>query len=153
MKIQKDIHSCGVMAVLNATKALGLNITEAQVRAHTATVEDGTTEHGIKNALERLGLDCQDLKALKGEEFLNVWSKVSSGAAAILSVEDHRHWVTVIGVNGEDKEMRVIVFDSWDSKANQAESGVQVCTERQLKRWWKSKTGEYYGIVVKRPKK
>jgi ABC-type bacteriocin/lantibiotic exporter with double-glycine peptidase domain len=150
MKIQKDIHSCGVMAVLNATKALGLNITEAQVRAHTATVEDGTTEFGIKNALERLGLFHEDLVSVKGEEFLNVWAKVSDGAAVILSVEDYRHWVTVIGTIGDN---RVLVFDPWNSKANQAESGVQVCNERQLKRWWKSSKGEFYGIIVRRTKR
>lgn len=150
MKIQQDIHSCGVMAVLNATKALGLTITEAEIRAHTATVEDGTTEHGIRNALERLGLDHEDFKCAKGEEFVDVWADIGTGSAIILSVEDHKHWVTVIGINGDN---RVIIFDSWNSKNNKAESGVQVCTERQLKRWWKSKKGEFYGIVVRRPKK
>ena len=150
MRIQQDTHSCGVMAVLNATKALGLNISEAKVRAHTATIEDGTSEHGVKNALERLGLDYSDFKCNKGEEFMDVWASVGAGAAVILSVEEHKHWVTVIGINGDD---RVIVFDSWNSKKNLIESGVEVCNERQLKRWWKSKTGEFYAIVVRRPKK
>ncbi len=135
------------MAVLNALRALGVKATEKRVRAHTATVKGlGTSEHGIRNALERLGCNTEELSlADKDLAFETVHSNALEGVPSLLHV-DQDHWVTVIGVIGN----RVIVFDSENVPENRAEHGAHVYSARQLfRRWTKDRgTGKLYGISV-----
>lgn len=147
MKLQRTPYSCGPVSIVNALRARGKKVSERVVRAHTGTTKkDGTTEHGIKNALERLGCTPQDFRASKTAAFNVLRSYVVDGCPVILSVEEGRHWVTAIGVVGK----RVLIFDSWKSKSNLAENGVWVMDEKQLMKWWLPEEGleKYYGIIV-----
>jgi ABC-type bacteriocin/lantibiotic exporter with double-glycine peptidase domain len=147
MKFQRDNHSCGVLAILNAAKAIGVRLSEREIRKHSGTTADGTTQHGILNALERLGLKGTEIKQSKKDEaFADVGVAVSEGKAVILAVEEDQHWVAVIGACGK----RLITFDSWNSKDNLAEAGIEVWDARTLRRWWTKVDGNFYGIIVER---
>ena len=147
MKLQKAAYTCGPFAILNAARAIGIRLTEAEIRKHTDTTpEEGTNEHGIKNALERLGFESESFQ-LKQDA---AWEMLFQGNPVILNVEDGRHWIAVIGTVGR----RVITFDSWRAKWNQAESGVNSLSKRQLMHWWTpDKGGNYFGIPLIKAKK
>jgi ABC-type bacteriocin/lantibiotic exporter with double-glycine peptidase domain len=148
MKLQRSRYTCGILAVVNAARALGVKVSERSVRAHSGTTKkDGTTEHGIKNALERLGFTPEDLRAPKDEAHEALLHHLREGAAVILSVEEGRHWATAIGAIG----VRIVTFDSWNAAWNRKECGVDVINAKQLLRWWTpDRDGLRYGIVVRR---
>jgi ABC-type bacteriocin/lantibiotic exporter with double-glycine peptidase domain len=134
---------------VNAARALGIKLTEREVRAHTGTTKkDGTNEHGIKSALERLGFSFHEIRAQKGVAFDVLFRALTDGSVGILSVEEGRHWAAAIGIIGE----RVITFDSWTSAANKAECGIDVLNRWQLTRWWVSeeRASSCYAIVFKK---
>jgi ABC-type bacteriocin/lantibiotic exporter with double-glycine peptidase domain len=148
MRIQKDKFSCGVFAVLNAGDALGVHLAERTVRKDAATTEaDGTSQHGILNALERAGLKGTEFKITdKKAAFLLLLETVKAGAPVILSVENDRHWVVAFAVSGK----KVAIFDSWLSQENQKECGTDVWDARSLAKWWTKTDGNYYGIAVEK---
>jgi ABC-type bacteriocin/lantibiotic exporter with double-glycine peptidase domain len=147
MRFQRDGHSCGVLAILNAAKAIGVRLSEREIRKHSGTTTDGTTQHGILNALERLGLKGTEIKQTdKDEAFASVIDAVDEGKAVILAVEEDQHWVAGIGTCGK----RLVTFDSWNSKDNVAEAGVEVWDARTLRKWWTKVDGQFYGIIVER---
>jgi ABC-type bacteriocin/lantibiotic exporter with double-glycine peptidase domain len=147
VKLQKSPNDCGPCAILNGARALGIHLIEAQIRKHTDTTDQGTTEHGIKNALERLGFESESFELPPDE----AWEKLFEKNPVILAVEDGRHWVATIGVMGK----RVVVFDSWMAKWNAQESGISVLSKRQLMGWWtaSNKDGHRYGIPMRKIKR
>lgn len=148
MKLQRDLYSCGVFATLNALRAMGTKVTEKRVRAHTATVRGkGTTEHAIKNALERLRFSGQDIHFGNIEEaFTFVQGLLLGGTPSLLYV-DKDHWVAAVGVCGSN----ILVSDSENTKKNKAENGLHVYDVRKLaKRWLKCEDGTLYGIAIGR---
>lgn len=148
MKFQRDNHSCGVFAIVNAARAMGVRLREAEVRKHTSTTADGTTQHGILNALERLGFTGTEIKQTNKEEaFADVEVAIAEGKAVILAVEEDRHWIAVVGALGK----RLVTFDSWNSKENVAEAGIDVWDAKSLRRWWTKVDGQFYGIIMGRP--
>lgn len=127
---------------------MGVKVTEKRVRAHTATVRGkGTTEHAIKNALERLRFVGQDLHYSTIEDaFEAVLGLAKDGAPALLYV-DKDHWVATVGACGSN----ILVFDSENVKQNKAENGLHVYDMKKLaKRWLKSEDGTLYGIAIGR---
>lgn len=150
MKIQRTPYTCGPVSIVNALRVHGKKISERVVRAHTGTTKkDGTTEHGIMNALERLGCSPEFFLETKAMAFDVLHSHVTDGNPVILSVEEGRHWATAIGVVGD----RVVVFDSWKAKWNLDENGVWVMDRKRLTKWWIPAEGteRYFGIVVNKP--
>lgn len=138
------------MVVLNAARALGKVLKEADVRAHTATIEQGTTEHGIKNALERLGFSHADFTFSVGDRtWLVIQESIKAGNPVILSVDNQDHWIVAIGVVGD----RLVVFDSWFAKWNRNENGVHVMTKAQVIKWMRYGENQFYGMCVSRPRK
>jgi ABC-type bacteriocin/lantibiotic exporter with double-glycine peptidase domain len=145
MKLQKEPYDCGVYSILNGARALGLSIPVARIRKHADTDETGTNEHGIMNALEKLGFTYEEFKLPKKPAFAQLFS----GYPVILNVEDGRHWVTLIGTMGK----RVVIFDSWMAKWNAQENGISVLSEQQLMHWWTAdENGNRYGIHMWRKK-
>ncbi len=149
MRLQRAPFLCGPLAVLNAARALGVHLTEREIRLHTGTTKkDGTNQYGILSALEKLGFTFQEVKAHdKDIAFNNLYGFLKSGFACILSVEDGQHWAAAIGVIGQ----RIVTFDSWASAANKSECGVDVVDSKQLLRWWTpDAAGERYCIAFKK---
>lgn len=146
MKLQRAPYLCGPLSVVNAARALGVRLTEREVRVHTGTTKkDGTNQYGIQSALEKLGFTFNEIKSRDREiAFNDLYGFLKSGYAVILSVEDCRHWAAAIGVIGQ----RVVTFDSWNSAANKSECGVDVVDRKQMFRWWTPDAdGNYYAIV------
>jgi len=148
MRLQRSTFVCGPLSVLNAARALGVRLTEREIRLHTGTTKkDGTNEHGIKSALERLGFTFTEIRATKDLAFDMLYQALVDGAVGSLSVEEGRHWIAAIGIAGP----RIVTFDSWNSAANKSECGVDVLDRRQLSHWWAQPTsGISYGIVFKK---
>jgi ABC-type bacteriocin/lantibiotic exporter with double-glycine peptidase domain len=138
MKLQTEPYDCGVYAILNGARALGINIPVAKIRKHADTDESGTNEHGIMNALEKLGFEHEEFKLGKDEAF----EKLFLGTPVILNAEEGRHWIVTIGTMGK----RVVTFDSWMAKWNAQENGVSVLSRQQLMHWWTAVDGLRYGI-------
>ena len=157
MKLQREPYDCGVYAILNGARALGVRLTAPQIRKHTATDEQGTTEHGILNALEKLGFEHEEFRidSVNSTSEELAFEALFCGFPVILSVEKDRHWVTVIGtlaMNASDA--RVLTFDSWPARWNAQENGVESHSKRQLMKWWKpGADGNRYAIVMRRRKK
>lgn len=148
MRLQRAGHLCGPLAILNAARALGVRLTEREIRLHTGTTKkEGTNQWGILSALEKLGFEFEEIKTDKWTAFNSLRGMLMNGYAGVLSVEDGRHWAAAIGVIGP----RIITFDSWNSAANKSECGVDVLDGRQLLRWWTpDTTGVHYCIVFKK---
>jgi ABC-type bacteriocin/lantibiotic exporter with double-glycine peptidase domain len=148
MKFQKDVYSCGVASIINALRCFCVKIPEKRVRAHSATKEEyGTSEHGIKNALERLGYLGRDLVCgNKDEACWGVGEAIEDGSPVVLLLDRRQHWAVCIGRIGD----RFIVFDSTRTKQNKEEHGVHVYRATQLASRWRQADGTYYGIVVKK---
>jgi len=148
MKFQRDAYSCGVFAILNGAEALGVHLTERAVRQHTGTTKDGTTQHGVMNALERLGfVGTAFTETNKDAAYDRVLTAVREGKTVILNVEEEQHWVVAIGACGR----RVVTFDSYNSKVCKAAGGTEAWDTRSLRKWWtKQVDGKYYGIVMER---
>lgn len=151
MRFQADRYSCGVFAIMNALRAAGVKVSEKRVRAHSGTTEEhGTSEHGIRNALERIGWVGEDLVAdTKAKTFQALLSALDGGSPVILCVDDDQHWVAAVGRCGKN----VIVHDSGRTKKNKAEHGSQVYTKKKLTERWENRKGKLFGIVVKKKAK
>lgn len=150
MKFQRDSYSCGVVALMNAFRCFGEKVPEKQVRAHAATTEEhGTQEHGLKNALERLGWSWEELgEGKEGPAWSKLIESVEGGFPVVLLFDRWQHWATAIGAIGD----RIIVFDSTRTMKNKEEHGVHVYTRKQLLRRWHPYEGKHYGIIVKKGK-
>lgn len=151
MLFQTDEYSCAVAAIQNVFRALGKRVPEHHVRAHSATTpEKGTNEHGIRNALERLGMPGDELvQETKGRAWKDLTKSILGGSPVILLVEHGQHWVAAIGMLGSD---RVVVFDSTRTKKNKLENGLHVYNRRQLFKRWTHFEGHHFGIVVRSKK-
>ena len=150
MKLQHDSYSCGVVALQNALRCFGKKVSERRIRAHTATKEDvGTTEHGMMNAIIRVGFVGNEMKPT---EELSAWEllveRLEDGFPIVLSLDGGKHWATAIGSLGSD---RIIVFDPNWTKENKSENGVCIMTKKMLfGRWRQDGDGAFYGISVLR---
>lgn len=148
MKFQKHTYSCGVFAVINALRAMGTKVTEKRVMAHSGTTPgDGTNEHGIKSALERLGFVGEDIKTeSKSEAWNSLTEALAEGSPVILSVDNDQHWVAAVGYCGQ----HTIVFDSQRTKKNKEENGSPIYGKTQLLHRWGGNEKSFFGIVIKK---
>lgn len=149
MRFQSGPGYCGPAAVVNALRCFGIRAKEAPVATHAGcTAKDGSTEHGLRQALERYGCahGTIDEKRYAAAEDLLV-AHLKTGPA-ILLVEGGEHWVCAIGTLGP----RVICFDAQNYKWNKAENGVHVHeTGAALRRYWDAFNGKRYAILVHPP--
>lgn len=160
MRFQTDSFSCGVFALKNALSCLGKNVSEKILRKHTAvSPEHGTQDHGIKNALERLGMGWSELSYGKeGDAWKALTDSLVGGSPVILATKKDQHWVTAIGTIGstiflDNIPTRVIIYDPSDDVSIRKESGTFVLTKRQLfEKWTQSTDGKFYGICVSKGK-
>ena len=148
MKYQRDEYSCGVAAIMNALRCHGKKISEKIIRAHSSTSKDyGTSEHGIKNALERIGFTGIDLAKETGDDaYLCLTEQIESGFPVILVCQRNQHWIVAIGKLGG----KVLIFNSSKDKSNKEEQGIHVLDKKSLLKKWKGSNDTFYGIIVKK---
>jgi ABC-type bacteriocin/lantibiotic exporter with double-glycine peptidase domain len=146
MRFQRDAYSCGIFAIMNALRAVGVKVSEKRVRAHSATTEEhGTNEHGVLNALERIGFKSEEIRATgKNEAWKKLSESLESGRPVILSVDSDRHWVAAVGLCGDF----VVVFDSQRTQKVKDENGSIVYGKKNLLRRWSCKGDRFFGISV-----
>ena len=148
MRLQRAPFLCGPLAILNGARALGIRLTEREIRLHTGTTKkDGTNAFGMLSALERLGLEFRGMNGTKATAFDHLLESIIEGYVGALCVEEGNHWIAAIGAVGN----RIVTFDSWNSFMNKKECGVDVLNQKQLIQWWAhGPTNEYYGILFKK---
>ena len=150
VRYQKDHYTCGPASIVNALRCFGKKISEYKVRQFTSTtLEDGTSEDGICDALRSLGFkpthfETQDKKL--------AWMWLSSSLDArevqpvIIFVSNWNHVVTCIGILGKSK---IVVFNSDYGPGNSRENGTHVFSKREIMKKWKhSKNGTFSGISI-----
>jgi ABC-type bacteriocin/lantibiotic exporter with double-glycine peptidase domain len=148
MKLQRDSYSCGVYAIINAAKCLGIDLTRRDITKFSKTSrEKGTSEKGILKALKCNNLSGKEFtfKSQKeAVEFIDNLLKFEK--PVILAVDNDSHWCTIIGTFGK----KYIMFDSDRSKYNKEESGVHLLSSEELDSRWKNENNKYYCIVVEK---
>lgn len=151
MKIQRRSWDCGPICIINALKAIGVNVTEKQVHAYSGTTKkDGTNQFGILSALAGLNVPAKEYFLDPEEENNRIFNdflqeNLMAGHPIIIDFYNGAHWVALVGTIGD----RVIVWDSDFSKKNKKENGSYALTEEQLFKRWKPDTkGLYYLILV-----
>jgi ABC-type bacteriocin/lantibiotic exporter with double-glycine peptidase domain len=127
---------------------MGKKVSEKQFRSHAATHEEwGTQEHGIKQALERLGFNYEEVNEGKeGVAVQSITDAVLGGFPVVLCVSRGQHWISLIGMVGKN----FVTFDSIDTKTNRSENGVHVYSKKQLLRRWTKYKDKHYAIIVKK---
>ena len=143
MKIQPDSFSCGVYAVMNAARALGVFLKRKDIIKYSKTTKQGTTEKGVIRALEKLKF-CVDTFCLPYiSAFPNLQNLLRRNNPVIIYLPREEHWCTVIGMIGDN----FILFDSDMDLENKKEHGTQIVKENELvERWANYKN--FYGIRV-----
>ncbi len=147
MRFEAAKGTCGPVSVYNALLALGVERSLAKIRKDCGTNGDeGTTEHGLKQAIERAGLTWTELAAGWDEAYTQLHEHLRDRGAAILLTEGGDHWEAGIGVSGP----RVLVFngDRLQNPDNRQANGVNVLTKRQLKNYWDAYEGRRYALLI-----
>mgnify|MGYP001558010016 CR=1 FL=1 len=147
MRYQKTSYSCGAAAIVNALRSLGARVAEkSAARAASTTLEIGTTESGIIDALREMGYIVTRLETAKSREawgYLN--DNLEIGRPVILCVMNWQHWVTAIGKLND----RIVLVDPTNTRVNKSENGVWVLSKREfMKKWRHSQKDLYSGISV-----
>lgn len=139
--------ACGPTSVFNALEALGLHPSLPKIRKDCGTdSEIGTSEHGLKQAVERAGKPWSELGVGWDDAYIQLHAHLAAGGAAILLTEAGNHWSAAIGVSGP----RIIVFngDRAENPDNAAKNGVNVLTKRRLRDYWDTFEGRRYALLV-----
>jgi ABC-type bacteriocin/lantibiotic exporter with double-glycine peptidase domain len=147
MRFQGTPQSCSSASIVNALRCYGTKVREDLIAVHAGTTaKHGASEHGIKQALERLDYTWADIlerKYATAEALL--FSYLNKGIPVILLVEAGDHWVTAIGALGN----KAVIFDSQVDAPNRRENGCHIYSAgEQLRRYWEPFESKRYGLAV-----
>jgi len=150
MKLQNNSYSCGIYAIMNAAKCLGIDLPRKKISQFSGTKKNGTSEKGIIKSLRKNKFTAQEFEFSstsydnnKYRALRNLKSSLRNGNPVILCVDKNSHWCTVIGMLGG----KFILFDSDIDAENKREHGTQIVKENQLVERWASYKN-FYGIRV-----
>lgn len=147
MRVQVEPHLCGPVALANALRALGRSVTEKDITPHCGVTEqDGTTQHGLMQACERLGHRYEELSLPFVDAYEVLRGHLESGGSAVLSCERGQHWEAAVGVLGP----RTLVYDGQPARRRGGLSGLLVLTRDQLRREWSSGSTRYAVMISPR---
>lgn len=147
MRYQHAPGMCGPAAIFNCLSAMTTEDVPSPrtIAKHAGTtVEEGTTEHGIRQGIERCGWGHQVLQAGFEDAFRGLHAHVLGGGTAVVLTEAGDHWEAVVGVLGS----RVVILNSDRTDANKAVNGVYILTPRQLRRYWEPYKGQRFAVLV-----
>lgn len=131
MRMQSTEASCGPTGISNGCKALGLNVSEANVVAWIDKVKksnagaEGTTEELLLRAIteaspKKLRLRAQGLLAYDETLARDALVGALRRGAVLLAVDSDSHWATAIGLTGDrvlvadGAEVELVVSYSWE---------------------------------------
>ncbi len=150
MRAQRKSHWCGIAAIANALEVLGIKRSQREIaRLCHVTPEAGTNETEMKRALLANGMDVDewpDPEAEAGDCYTadqsTLWVRhcLVNGLPVVLCVDNDEHWVTAIGLCGDN-------FLLFDPARN---TGVEVHNAPSLATRWVNDDGVYYGLGVGR---
>jgi len=149
MLLQPDNYSCGVAAVVNSLKCLGIEAKYRQVKKLAGTTKkNGTNEKGVEFALSCFGFKTKVLDSFYKKESLEfVDSSIRQGYPVIICVENWNHWSTVIGKIGDS----YVIFDSMKTKKNQKQNGSYVLSRQNLLKYWmNNKNKKYFALTPRK---
>lgn len=148
MIYQRTDYDCGPTALANALRCYGYTV-DCDLARLCKTDPEGTDESGLKFAIKVLLFACSEINTnIHRDAYRWLNRELKLGRPCILSVEDHDHWVTVIGKLGD----RYVVAEPTPSPEVVYENGILVLTHTDLDKLWKNvkqaDDNRYYGIGV-----
>jgi ABC-type bacteriocin/lantibiotic exporter with double-glycine peptidase domain len=148
MKYQERAYSCGAAAVVNALRCFGTKITEVKVRHLAGTTKaDGTSKDGMLQALSELNFEGELIDTVDEDD---AWKEIvygiEIGHPVIICISNLQHWVTVVGKLGN----KFLIIDPTGAKNNKKENGVKILSKGELITKWKSRGGNFLGVVCKK---
>jgi len=150
MSYQSNPAWCGPAALQNALKIHGVRVGQGKLAKLLGTSDDGTDEHDLIGALDRLGCQWHELNTRNKNEARRWLIKFAPVAPLLLCVDSWDHWITVAGCCGP----RLWLLDSSNEPWNTCGLGRWPLTPKTiLKRWRATRRaavgdGLYYGIAV-----
>ena len=135
IKTQPNNYSCGIYAIINALIAFGDNKSPAEIQEYTnTTYRNGTSEKGIKNALNEFGYKTKEYKTQNKD---NAWRWVLNNSInyPLILYLNTDHWAVIAG----RIKNRVILIDSYDNPSIDNK-------EELLEKWYNI---WYWGLKVK----
>lgn len=147
MKFQKKPGWCGPAAIANALRVLGHRVPQERIAKYAGTtIKDGTSEHGLKQALDRLGYGWSDLSERRYAAAEAALMLHLHYGPAILLTETGNHWETALGMGPSG---RIIIFDPQNLKFNTSENGLHVVSQgRQMRWYWTEWATRRYALLV-----
>ena len=146
MKYQRASHTCGTAAIANALKALGKRVSMVELArlAHTTPAE-GTDFRPAMDAIRQCGFVPIPLEAITDLAIPWLKNQIKRGRPAIICVDLWNHWVTVVGMLGEN----FVLFDPMPHK------GTKILSVEELgQRWMNKEEGRICsGIAIKRKRR
>lgn len=137
MKYQLTDHGCGPAALCNALACFGMVLKEKEIaKLAKTTKRNGTSEEGIKTALDSLGFQWTELS-----HPTKFRKSLTDGHPVVAVVEKYSHWITIVGKLGKN----FVVVDPDKSKVGRMEIAVFIVSKDELKNY-----GKYYGISISR---
>lgn len=133
---QADGYSCGAVSVLNAIAALGGAAEIDHIKRLAGTNTKGTSEAGILRALRALGYRATAYRS-HSEDAAWKWLNKYLDQPIILSVDAHRHWLTIYGTHTE----RVLAIDSGSDAMSKNDMGLFLYNKAELLARWRSAWG------------
>lgn len=146
---QEKPWSCGPASLVLACEALGIEVSEANMRELTDADRDGADEHQMIDGAQDLGLIAAPYQTDNIDEAWDeIIDAITAGEPCILATEQWSHWVAAVGVAGD----RVIVRDPVNTPENIARNGVWMLTKPELEKLWRRGVDHlYYAIIVSAP--
>jgi len=148
MRYQAKSYSCGAASIVNTLRCFGKKIAEHHIWPLANTNEHGTDENGIIAALSYLGYSTSIIASNTRKEAIWELDQALALFPVILSVQQDRHWVTVISKTCG----RYVVIDPANTDRSIRENGVYIMNKNELLKYWLHPYGEpakYYGIIVR----
>jgi ABC-type bacteriocin/lantibiotic exporter with double-glycine peptidase domain len=145
MRQQSRSYTCGLAAIANALECLHIKKTQQQIaKLCDCNPADGTSEEEMKRALLACGAQVDEFNGESLQAMSWLHEHLLQRGPAILCVDAHEHWVTVVGVLNFGHTF--VVFDSAKG------AGVRVYRWQGLKTRWglgaKQGGPAYYGLGV-----
>ncbi len=135
MRLQQLTYSCGPAAIRNGASLLNVHVTEHTIRELAEITKEGTDSHQMLAAIRGIGLHAAEYQSdNKHHAWRWLHGTIIQGSVPLLCVDQYGHWVTVVGLLGQEV---VTIFDPQRTVRNKREHGVHPLHKDKLMRRWR----------------